>query len=109
MRAAARSLATTAATTQTQRHRRRRRRRRIFLDPKPLAARARHVRVAVQGNPGEFVQETAETATPADTPVESERRRWSPPEEDVWLRAAAVHRSYGVRDADGGRGLARPR
>jgi len=54
-------------------------------------------------------EETAETATPANTPVESEWRRRSPPEEDVWLRAAAVHRSYGVRDADGGRGLARPR
>lgn len=56
MRAAARPRLATDARTQTQRHCRRRRRRRIFLDPKPLAARARHVRVAVQGNPGEFVQ-----------------------------------------------------
>lgn len=62
MRAAAGPLAATAATTQTHRHRRRRRRRRIFLDPKPLAARARHVRVAVQGNPGEFVQVRPTTA-----------------------------------------------
>jgi len=62
MRAAAGPLAATAATTQTHRHRRRRRRRRIFLDPKPLAARARHVCVAVQGNPGEFVQVRPMTA-----------------------------------------------
>lgn len=109
MRAAARPRLATAAATQTQRRCRRRRRRRIFLDPKPLAARARHVRVAMQGNPGEFVQETAEAATPADTPVESDRRRRSPPEEDVWLRAATVRRSHGVGDVDGGRGFARPR
>lgn len=57
MRPATRQPLATAATTQTLRHRRRRRRRRIFFfDPKTLAAHARHVRVAVQGNPGEFVQ-----------------------------------------------------
>lgn len=57
MRAAARPPVAAATTTLSQRHRRRRRRRRIFLDPtKPLAVRARHVRVAVQGNPGELVQ-----------------------------------------------------
>lgn len=57
-------------------------------------------------------QEPAETTAPASQ-IEPERTEWrwrsSPPEKEVELHAAAVRRSHGVGDVNGGRGLARAR
>jgi len=110
MRAAARPLAATtaAAAVLPQRHRRRRRRRRIVLDPKPLAARARHVRVTVQGNPGEFVQvrpppPTTRRSFPATRAFQISRRQAVEPS---CRRLVFVSRDKGCKFAFGKTGFA---